>query len=106
MAHPPFFLCHLDPDLSGRAHPPSRLSQRPLDPGQASLAWQSRVGKVSADVLPSWGGTGGRPPGRQMGQANESHLHGVQAAMRPAGSPGVQQVAEPEGRRRGRASGQ
>lgn len=104
MAHPSFLLCHLDPDLSGRAHLP-RLSQRPLDPGQVSLAWQSRVGKVSADVPPSWGRTRGRPPGRQMGQANESHLHGVQAAMRPAGSPGSQQVAEPEGGRRGRASG-
>ena len=41
-----------------------------------------------------------------MGQANESHLHGVQAAMRPAGSPGAQQVEEPEGGGRGRASGQ
>ena len=104
MAHPSFLLSHPDRDLSGRAHLP-RLSQRPPGSGQMSLAWQSRVGKVSAGVPPSRGGTHGRPPGRQMGQANEGHLHGVQAAMCPADSPGNQQVAEAEGGGRARASG-
>lgn len=104
MAHPSFLLSHLDLDLSERAHLP-RLSQQPPGPGQMSLTWQSCVGKMSRGILPSCSGTRGHPPARQMGQANEGHLHGVQAAMCPADSPGNQQVAEAEGGGRGRVSG-